>query len=556
MAGIPRILKRLPADVLRLKRRGTAPGRPPKGHVDLYADENGLLAGVGDTGAAISVGGVDAHLADTADAHDASAISFSPAGSVAATDVQAAIVEVDGDVTAHVGDTTAAHAATAIAFTPAGSIAATTVQAAIEEVAAEAGGGGTVDLDVTETVTFSGILTPASFNSQQDDYNPAGLADATILRLEGTGGNQLLTGLAGGADGRRIEIHNIGDTRIRFPHDSASSTAGNRFLLPLGDAGDVAEAELALRPRGKAILSYDGTSSRWRVHIGIQSHNHDTPLEGDQLYPEDIEVNNSLIVHDIFHIDEGGDDSTPPANKVALYAKSDGLLYSKDDAGAETALGGGGGGSVATDAIWDAAGDLAVGTGANTAAKLTVGSEGQVPRSNGTTLAYAGSMTRLAESVLGADAADITFSSISGAYRNLLLVVHGRGASAAAGYAFHAQVNADTGSNSDWSRFYTTEAANATEGSEGTTNLKIGYIPAAGATANRAGMVELWFPGYAGTTFHKQILGNCSTNDGGNIIRDMMAGTWRSTSAITSIKVFLATGNLLAGTVATLYGGS
>lgn len=37
-----------------------------------------------------------------------------------------------------------------------------------------------------------------------------------------------------------------------------------------------------------------------------------------------------------------------------------------------------GGGSVATDAIWDAAGDLAVGTGANTAAKLGIGSTGQV----------------------------------------------------------------------------------------------------------------------------------------------------------------------------------
>jgi hypothetical protein len=38
----------------------------------------------------------------------------------------------------------------------------------------------------------------------------------------------------------------------------------------------------------------------------------------------------------------------------------------------------GAGGSVATDAIWDAAGDLAVGSGANTAAKLTKGSDGTV----------------------------------------------------------------------------------------------------------------------------------------------------------------------------------
>lgn len=90
---------------------------------------------------------LDAHTGDTSDAHDASAISFAPAGSVAATDVQAAIVEVDGDVTAHVGDPSAAHAASAISFSPSGSIAATTVQAAIEEVAAEAGGGGASDLD-------------------------------------------------------------------------------------------------------------------------------------------------------------------------------------------------------------------------------------------------------------------------------------------------------------------------------------------------------------------------------------------------------------------------
>jgi hypothetical protein len=38
--------------------------------------------------------GVAAHLADASDAHDASAISFSPTGTIAATDVQAAIAEV------------------------------------------------------------------------------------------------------------------------------------------------------------------------------------------------------------------------------------------------------------------------------------------------------------------------------------------------------------------------------------------------------------------------------------------------------------------------------
>jgi hypothetical protein len=44
---------------------------------------------------------------------------------------------------------------------------------------------------------------------------------------------------------------------------------------------------------------------------------------------------------------------------------------------------GGSAGSVATDAIWDAAGDLAVGSGANTAAKLAIGAARQVLRVNG-----------------------------------------------------------------------------------------------------------------------------------------------------------------------------
>jgi hypothetical protein len=41
-----------------------------------------------------------------------------------------------------------------------------------------------------------------------------------------------------------------------------------------------------------------------------------------------------------------------------------------------------GGGSVATDTLWDAAGDLAVGSGANTAAKLAIGTAGQALRVN------------------------------------------------------------------------------------------------------------------------------------------------------------------------------
>jgi hypothetical protein len=76
--------------------------------------------------------------------HPASAIVNTPAGNIAATDVQAALNELDSEkaavaepiAAAHIGDTSAAHAASAISNVPAGSILSTEVQAAINELAA------------------------------------------------------------------------------------------------------------------------------------------------------------------------------------------------------------------------------------------------------------------------------------------------------------------------------------------------------------------------------------------------------------------------------------
>jgi hypothetical protein len=69
--------------------------------------------------------------------------------------------------------------------------------------------------------------------------------------------------------------------------------------------------------------------------------------------------------------------STPASGEVIVYAKTDGLIYGKDDAGLETSLSNAAaGGGIATDSLWDTAGDLAVGSGANTAAKLVIGNAG------------------------------------------------------------------------------------------------------------------------------------------------------------------------------------
>lgn len=86
---------------------------------------------------------LDAHIADTTDAHDASAISYVGGTGMSATDVEAAIDELAtekanaADLTAHISDATAAHAASAVSYAGGTGMSATDVEAALDELATE-----------------------------------------------------------------------------------------------------------------------------------------------------------------------------------------------------------------------------------------------------------------------------------------------------------------------------------------------------------------------------------------------------------------------------------
>ena len=108
---------------------------------------------------------LDNHTGDTSDAHDASAISIlDTAAQYTATNAEDALAEVLDALQAHEADATAAHAATAISFTPDGSIAATTVQAAIVEVRDEATGGTGLSLTEVEKNLGTAPRTSGKFN--------------------------------------------------------------------------------------------------------------------------------------------------------------------------------------------------------------------------------------------------------------------------------------------------------------------------------------------------------------------------------------------------------
>jgi len=105
----------------------------------------------------------------------------------------------------------------------------------------------------TDQLLANGTITD-TLTAQQDDYAPTGIGDANSLEIN-CNGNQVITGISGGADGRLLLLQNVdGTDTITLNHNDASSTAANRFVLP-------GNANLVIQPRAGVLLRY--RSSRW-----------------------------------------------------------------------------------------------------------------------------------------------------------------------------------------------------------------------------------------------------------------------------------------------------
>lgn len=110
-------------------------------------------------------------------------------------------------------------------------------------------------VNVNAAIALTGDISPAQITANQNDYNPAGLSSASVLRLN-SNASRNITSLAGGADGRVVTLMNVGSFPIVLKNDDgATGTAANRFAL----TGD-----LTLAAKQSAMLMYDSTASRWR----------------------------------------------------------------------------------------------------------------------------------------------------------------------------------------------------------------------------------------------------------------------------------------------------
>jgi hypothetical protein len=168
-------------------------------------------------------------------------------------------------------------------------------------------------------------------------------------------------------------------------------------------------------------------------------------------------------------------------------------------------------------------------------------------------------VVQLGETVVGVGgAASITFSGISSSYRNLRLVLSGRGDTAAGSTGVSLRFNSDTGSNYDGQvgSLYGGGAINSFDTIAGTA-MPIAVMVAASAPANTFSPVEILVHDYANTTTHKGVRGHGgykAANSSSSTATGMGTGTWRSTSAITSVTLLPQAGNFAQYTVATLWG--
>lgn len=108
---------------------------------------------------------------------------------------------------------------------------------------------------------ITSIISPASLSANQNNYNPPGLAGASLIRQD-ISATISITGIVAQAAGTLLALRNIkpGGAMewITLVHESGASTAANRFSLP-------SRGDWYIPPGGTVVFLYDGTISRWVV---------------------------------------------------------------------------------------------------------------------------------------------------------------------------------------------------------------------------------------------------------------------------------------------------
>jgi hypothetical protein len=178
-------------------------------------------------------------------------------------------------------------------------------------------------------------------------------------------------------------------------------------------------------------------------------------------------------------------------------------------------------------------------------------------RGDGAWATPAGAAAQIFDSTLGVAAASFDVTGISAAYNHLMVVLSGRGDTAAGSTGVTLRVNNDSGANYENANGYMNGASvySGAGSGGGTSALVLGHMSAASATAGATGSCNFVISNYASPTLWRRWSGTGGADDGTNIWLETFTGSWRNAAAaINRLTLTPSAGNFAAGSRLTIYG--
>lgn len=106
-------------------------------------------------------------------------------------------------------------------------------------------------------VNFNSVISPAALGANTNNWNPASLSTANVIRLSCSTPGFNITGLTAPSapiEGRVVVLDNVGSFNCTLTSNDTNSTAASRFLF---------DKPIALRPTRTVTIKYDNTSAGW-----------------------------------------------------------------------------------------------------------------------------------------------------------------------------------------------------------------------------------------------------------------------------------------------------
>ena len=157
--------------------------------------------------------------------------------------------------------------------------------------------------------------------------------------------------------------------------------------------------------------------------------------------------------------------------------------------------------------------------------------------------------TVLGNTTLATASSSVTFSSIPGGYKDLVVVVE---ASTSSSSHIQFRLNSDSGSNYNLVNMY---GNGSSAGSYASSNISVGYFtttatPSIGVKT----IVNADFLDYSATNKHKSVISRAGKSASGTSGTDALANRWASTAAVTSLQVIASAGSFEIGSTFRLLG--